>query len=202
MHPIISRYIGPDILASKCDIVLGWWRAEYWLLPILSRFFGINMDPYERRSGCTCAERALRHHRLAGANARCERLATSCQPLSPTILGHPSKKRPHQGFSRGKVRRVCGSVLPGPGKVSALLWPSSQTQRTLLGRLWRRPPLCAAAAPSRPLGSKNAFRTDASAETRLVHAMCTPKARRESRRRKAAFSTECRGGSAAHLQRP
>ena len=133
------------------------------------------MDPYERRSGCTCAERALRHHRLAGANTRCERLATSCQPLSPTILGHPLKKGLTSVLSRGKVGRVCGSVLPGPGKVSALLWPSSQTQRTLLGRLWRRPPLCAAAAPSAPRLEKRISHRRVcrnTSGTRHVHTEC------------------------------
>ena len=95
--------------------------------------------------------------------------------LSRKILGHPSKKRPHQGFSRGKVRRVCGSVLPGPGKVSALLWPSSQTQRSLLGRLWRRPPLCAAAAPSAPRLEKRISHRRVcrnTSGTRHVHTEC------------------------------
>ena len=96
---------------------------------ILSRYFGINMDPYERRSGCTCAERALRHHRLAGANARCERLATSCQPLSPTILGHPCKKRPHQcAFTRESGSRLrTGSTRSGVGLRPAVAVQSNTT---------------------------------------------------------------------------
>ena len=87
------------------------------------------MDPYERRSGCTCAERALRHHRLAGANARCERLATSCQPLSPTILGHPCKKRPHQcAFTRESGSRLrTGSTRSGEGLRPAVAVQSNTT---------------------------------------------------------------------------
>ena len=87
------------------------------------------MDPYERRSGCTCAERALRHHRLAGANTRCERLATSCQPLSPTILGHPCKKRPHQcAFTRESGSRLrIGSTRSGEGLRPAVAVQSNTT---------------------------------------------------------------------------
>ena len=85
-------------------------------------------------------------------------------------------------LSRGKVGRVCGSVLPGPGKVSALRWPSSQTQRSLLGRLWRRPPLCAAAAPSAPRLEKRISHRRVcrnTSDTRHVHIECVSEARQK-----------------------
>ena len=51
-----------------------------------------------------------------------------------------------------------------------------------------------------PLGSKNAFRTDAFVETRLIHATCTSNAFPKRARSEAAFTTESLGGSPAHLQ--
>ena len=56
-----------------------------------------------------------------------------------------------------------------------LLWPSSQTQRSLLGRLWRRPPLCAAAAPSAPRLEKRISHRRVcrnTSGTRHVHTEC------------------------------
>ena len=135
---------------------------------------------------------------IVGANVA----GSGSQPLpalSRKILGHPSKKRPHQGFSRGKFVDSADRFYQRGGRSPLCCGrPVKHNDRSWGG--CGADPLYVRQPRHPPLGSKNAFRTDASAETRLVHAMCTPKARRESRRRKAAFSTKCRGGSDAHLQ--
>ena len=122
-------------------------------------------------------------------------------PLSPCSGGTLQKRSSPVFFHEGKGSRLrSGATNPGEDLRPSVAVHSNARNATKAAV--EPNPSMGGSCAIRPWLERCACRTDgdASAETRLVHATCTPKARRESRRRKAAFSTECRGGSAAHLQ--
>ena len=134
-----------------------------------------------------------------GSKCRCGSGSQPLPALSRKILGHPSKKRPHQGFSRGKFVDSADRFYQRGGRSPLCCGrPVKHNDRSWGG--CGAAPLYVRQPRHPPLGSKNAFRTDAFVETRLIHATCTSKAFPKRDRSEAAFTTESLWGSPAHLQ--